>query len=255
MKEKKFGLIGEKLGHSCSPEIHRELADYEYKLYELSQEQLPNFLDESRCPLDGMNVTIPYKKAVIPFCRRLSPRRRADRLGEYNGSAPEGGFYGDNTDYAGFLHELSGLPVNVCGKKCLILGSGGVSLTVRTALTDLGAGEIVVISRTGENNYGNLEKHFDAGLIVNTTPVGMYPDTERSPLSLRKFRALEGVADLIFNPQKTVFVEEAEERGIPAVSGMSMLVAQAKAAAELFSGKKIPDSEIGRIEALFRNRF
>lgn len=145
--------------------------------------------------------------------------------------------------------------MNVCGKKCLILGSGGVSLTVRTALTDLGAGEIVVISRTGENNYGNLEKHFDAGLIVNTTPVGMYPDTERSPLSLRKFRALEGVADLIFNPQKTVFVEEAEERGIPAVSGMSMLVAQAKAAGGAVFRKKNPGQRDRKDRALFRNRF
>ncbi len=251
-KTGKYGLIGERLGHSCSPEIHHALASYDYDLVELAREDLPGFFAD--CPLDGFNVTIPYKKEVIPYLRDLSPT--AARIGSVNTVLRcEEGFFGDNTDYEGFLHLLDRLGVPVKGKKCLVLGSGGVSLTVQTALRDRGAREVVVISRSGENNYGNLGRHFDAQILVNATPVGMFPCSEQSPLSLRRFTALEGVADLIFNPRSTVLVEEARSRGIPALSGMPMLVAQARAAAEIFTGQKISREIALRVEAQFEERF
>lgn len=234
-----YGLLGETLGHSFSPQIHACLGDYEYKLFEVAPEDLGDFLRSGS--FEGLNVTIPYKKAVMPYLAEISENAKA--IGSVNTITvlPNGTLRGDNTDYDGFLYLVrrSGIAVN--GKKALVLGTGGASLPVKKVLSDLGAREIISISRTGENNYQNLEKHFDADLIVNTTPVGMYPNNLQSPLSLEGFTQLSGVLDIVYNPQKTKLILDAEQRGIPAFSGLTMLVAQAKRAAELFLNTNIDD--------------
>ena len=239
MKSYKLGLIGEKLGHSFSPAIHTKLGTPDYSLFELKPEELETFLE--RGDFDGLNVTIPYKKAVIPYCAELT--EQAKRIGSVNTiiRRADGTLLGHNTDYDGFLYMIHSSGVEVQGKKCLILGTGGASLTVRTVLEDLSAGEIVFISRTGENNYQNLDRHADARIIVNTTPVGMYPRNGEAPLNVRAFPALEGVFDLIYNPARTRLMLDAERLGIPAVNGLGMLVAQAKAASERFRDIAIPD--------------
>ena len=234
-----YGLLGETLGHSFSPQIHACLGDYEYKLFEVAPEDLGDFLRSGS--FEGLNVTIPYKRAVMPYLAEISENAKA--IGSVNTITvlPNGTLRGDNTDYDGFLYLVrrSGIAVN--GKKALVLGTGGASLPVKKVLSDLGAREIISISRTGENNYQNLEKHFDADLIVNTTPVGMYPNNLQSPLSLDGFTQLSGVLDIVYNPQKTQLILDAEQRGIPAFSGLTMLVAQAKRAAELFLNTNIDD--------------
>ena len=239
MKSYKLGLIGEKLGHSFSPAIHTKLGTPDYSLFELKPEELETFLE--REDFDGLNVTIPYKKAVIPYCAELT--EQAKRIGSVNTiiRRADGTLLGHNTDYDGFLYMIRSSGVEVQGKKCLILGTGGASLTVRTVLEDLSAGEIVFISRTGENNYQNLDRHADARIIVNTTPVGMYPRNGEAPLDVRAFPVLEGVFDLIYNPARTRLMLDAEQLGIPAVNGLGMLVAQAKAASERFRDISIPD--------------
>lgn len=243
----RYGLIGEKLGHSFSPAIHRRLGDYEYRLYELRPEELGTFLQQGE--FDGLNVTIPYKKAVIPYCRSLTPQARD--IGSVNTliRQPDGSLLGHNTDYDGFSYLLRSAGAQVRGRKALVLGTGGASLTVRAVLRDLGAGEIVSVSRTGPDNYQNLDRHADARLIVNATPVGMYPNTGVSPVDLSLFPRLEGVFDLIYNPARTQLLLDAERRGLLWANGLGMLTAQAKAAAEYFLGKHIPD---GRVEEITR---
>ena len=234
-----YGLLGETLGHSFSPQIHACLGDYEYKLFEVAPENLGDFLRSGT--FEGLNVTIPYKKAVMPYLAEISENAKA--IGSVNTITvlPNGTLRGDNTDYDGFLYLVRRSSVSVAGKKALVLGTGGASLPVKKVLSDLGAREIVSISRTGENNYQNLDKHVDADLLVNTTPVGMYPNNLQSPLSLDGFAHLSGVLDIVYNPQKTKLILDAEQRGIPAFSGLTMLVAQAKRAAELFLQTKIDD--------------
>lgn len=238
----RYGLLGEKLGHSYSPQLHAQLASYPYDLYEVAPERLDAFLRTTE--LAGMNVTIPYKKAVIPYCKALSPA--AARIGSVNTLVRRAdGWYGDNTDYDGFCYMARDFAI--AGKKALVLGNGGVSLTVQQALRDLGAREAVVISRRGPDNYQNLARHADAQIIANATPVGMYPNNGASPLDLAGFPRLEGVLDLIYNPARTALLLQAERRGIACNGGLGMLVAQAKRAAERFTGRAIADSEIERI--------
>lgn len=247
----KCGLLGEKLGHSYSPQIHGLLASYSYELFEKQAEELEAFLRNG--DFHGLNVTIPYKKAVIPFLSELSPV--AEKLGAVNTVVrrPDGSLIGHNTDYFGFrtMVEASGLAV--AGKKVLVLGSGGASNTAVAVMEELG-GQVVVISRSGENNYGNLEKHRDAVIIVNTTPVGMYPNVDASALSLAPFSRLEGVLDLIFNPARTRLLQEAEERGLVAMNGLLMLVAQAKESAEWFTGTSIEPNRISLIHETLRKQ-
>ena len=242
MKTYKLGLIGEKLSHSFSPAIHTRLGTPDYSLFELKPEELEQFLKHG--DFDGVNVTIPYKKAVIPYCAALTEQAR--RIGSVNTliRQEDGSLLGHNTDYDGFLYMIRSSGVEVRGKKCLILGTGGASLTVRTVLEDLDAGEIVFISRTGENNYQNLERNADARIIVNTTPVGMYPHNGTAPLDVKGFPKLEGVFDLIYNPARTQLLLDAERMGVPGVNGLGMLVAQAKAASERFRDISIPDEAV-----------
>lgn len=241
-----YGLLGEKLGHSFSPQIHRALCGYDYGLYQVPPARLDSFLAET--DLDGMNVTIPYKREVIRSCASLS--ETAERMGSVNTLVrTEKGWHGDNTDYFGFTWMVESSGVSVAGKKALVFGSGGASHTVRLALADLGAREVVVVSRSGENNYENLSRHFDAEILVNATPVGMYPGNGRAVTELEGFGRCEAVYDLIYNPHRTALLLDAEKRGIKAVNGLSMLVAQALRTAEIFTGSPLPRERIGEITA------
>lgn len=242
------GLLGRKLSHSYSPQIHAQLADYSYQLFEKEPEELEAFLRSER--FSGLNVTVPYKKAVIAYLDELSPT--AKRLGAVNTIVSRNGkLIGHNTDYFGFATMVQQSGLSVAGKKVLVLGSGGASNTAAAVLEELGA-HVVVISRSGENNYGNLTLHKDAAVIVNTTPVGMYPNVGESPLSLDVFPWLEGVLDVIYNPARTKLLLDAEQRDIVAMNGLLMLVAQAKESAEWFTGKEIDDDKISAIHADLR---
>lgn len=247
----KCGLLGRKLGHSYSPQIHGLLGDYSYALFEKEPEQLGSFLKGG--DFAGINVTIPYKKDVIPYLDELSPA--AQKIGSVNTIVrrADGSLFGHNSDYFGFVSLVEHSGINVEGKKVLVLGSGGTSSMVVTALKDLGAVPIV-ISRSGENNYGNLHLHADASVIVNATPVGMYPNTGVSPIDLSRFPKLEGVLDVIYNPAKTKLLLDAEALGIPHENGLWMLVAQAKEASEYFTGKKLPDELIGKIHHILSHQ-
>ena len=238
------GLLGRKLGHSYSPQIHNLLGDYSYVLFEKEPEELENFLKNG--DFSGLNVTIPYKKEVISYLSELSPT--AKKMGCVNTvlRRSDGTLCGHNTDYFGFTSLVRHAGLSVAGKKVLVLGSGGASNTAVAALKDLGASP-VVISRSGENNYGNLHLHRDAAAIVNATPVGMYPNTGVSPIDLELFPHLEGVLDVIYNPARTQLLLDAEKLGIPRENGLWMLVAQAKEAAEVFTGGKISDEVIEKI--------
>jgi shikimate dehydrogenase len=245
------GLLGRTLGHSYSPQIHGALADYGYDLFEKEPEELEAFLKNG--DFHGLNVTIPYKKAVIAHCDALSPTAR--KLGAVNTIVRQndGTLIGHNTDYFGFRSMLERSKLQVSGKKALVLGSGGASATAVAVLQEMGA-KVVVISRNGENNYQNLHLHVDAAVIVNATPVGMYPKCGTSAVSLDLFPALEGVLDLIYNPAKTKILLDAEERGLVAVNGLWMLVAQAKESSEWFSGNAIADTEIAKIYTKLRSQ-
>ncbi len=247
----KCGLLGAKLGHSYSPQIHSLLGDYSYVLLEKSAEELSNFVKNS--DFNGFNVTIPYKSSVIPYCDELSPV--AQRLGAVNTIVRrlDGKIIGHNTDYFGFETMLCCSGLLVDGKKILVLGSGGASKTAVAVLQDHGA-KVVTISRSGENNYSNLELHADASVIVNTTPVGMYPNNLATPLCLDVFPRLEGVLDVIYNPARTQLLLDAERRGIVAMNGLLMLVAQAKESAEWFTGKPIADKKISEIHTLLKKQ-
>ncbi len=244
-KDFQAGLIGRKLSHSFSPQIHAQLADYQYTLFELEPDDVGTFLQNGT--FDATNVTIPYKKTVMPFLAEIT--EEALKIGSVNTiTRTEKGLRGDNTDYFGFSYMLRKSGITVKNKKCLVLGSGGASVTVCAVLKDMGAG-VVVISRTGENNYDNLDCHKDTDVIVNTTPVGMYPNTGVSPVDLSLFDNLTGVLDLIYNPARTQLLLDAQKRNIPHINGLAMLTAQAKKACELFLQTKIDDSEIDRITA------
>ena len=221
----KCGLLGRKLGHSYSPAIHARLGNYTYDLYEREPDALADFLHHG--DFHGLNVTIPYKKAVVPFCDSLSPT--AQKLQSVNTLVrrPDGTLLGENTDYDGFLSLIRRSGISVAGKKTLVLGNGGASAAVRLALCQLDA-KVTVISRRGENHYQNLGRHADAQILINATPVGMYPENGKSPVDLTVFPQLEAVFDLIYNPRRTALLIQAETLGIPAFGGLAMLVAQAK---------------------------
>ena len=245
------GLLGRKLGHSYSPQIHRMLGDYSYVLFEKEPGQLEDFVKNG--DYSGLNVTIPYKKEVIPFLDELSPV--AQRLGAVNTIVrrADGSLMGHNTDYFGFRYLVEQSRLKVSGKKALVLGSGGASNTAVAVLQELGA-NVVVISRSGENHYGNLQFHADASVIVNATPVGMFPNTGVSPVDLGLFPQLEGVLDAVYNPARTQILLDAESRGLVAMNGLWMLVAQAKESAEWFTGLPIDDSKITEIHDSLRRQ-
>lgn len=244
-----YGLLGEHLPHSFSPQIHMCLGNEDYHLFETAPENLEKFLTSGK--FKGINVTIPYKKAVIPFLDEISAEAR--KIGAVNTIAVrDGKLCGDNTDYFGFKYMVEKSGITVKDKKALVLGSGGASLTVQTVLRDMGAMDVLVVSRNGEINYTNIYDNTDTDIIVNTTPVGMYPDNMNSPVDLSKFPRLCGVLDVVYNPLKTRLVMEAEKMGIPASAGLSMLVAQAKKAHEIFFNTVIDDDVCEKIEKILR---
>ena len=241
----KCGLLGRKLGHSYSPAIHALLGDYEYRLFEKEPEELEAFLRHG--DWDGLNVTMPYKQAVMPYLDTLTPV--AEKICAVNTIIrKDGRLIGSNTDHRGFQTMVQKSGLSPAGKKCLVLGSGGASKVVQSVLTSMDA-QTVVISRTGENNYENISRHADAAIIVNATPVGMYPNTGVSPVDLTQFPHLEGVLDVIYNPARTQLLMDAERRGIVAMNGLWMLISQAIEASSLMTG--IPISEV-KAEDVYR---
>ena len=240
-----YGLIGARLGHSHSPRIHSAFFDYRYSLRELTAEELPAFL--AKRDFRGLNVTIPYKQAVIPFCDVLGDR--AARIGSVNTLVvrPDGSLYGDNTDHYGMCYAIRRSGIDLAGKHVLILGSGGTSRTARVVAEDLGAGRVTVVSRSGPVDYKAVYGLLDAGVIINTTPVGMFPNNGASPLDLSRFPDLTGVMDVVYNPLRTALCLQAQELGIPCASGLNMLVAQAKLSGELFTGVSISEDRLAAV--------
>ena len=240
----KCGLLGRKLGHSYSPQIHSYLGTYSYELFEKEPEELADFLKNG--DFTAINVTIPYKKEVMSYLDEISPTAR--KIGAVNTVVrrPDGSLFGHNTDYFGFISMVKRSGLMVSGKKVLVLGSGGASNTAVAALQEMEA-SVIVVSRSGKNNYENLHLHADAAVIVNTTPVGMYPSTGVSPVDLSLFPNLEGVLDVVYNPARTQLLLDAEALGLSCRNGLWMLVAQAKEAAEYFTGQQISDSLIENI--------
>lgn len=234
---KKYGLLGQRLSHSHSPFIHSLYADYPYSLFEVQQGELEGFIRQDG--IGGLNVTIPYKQTVMNMIDCVD--ERALRIGSVNTLlyGENGRITGHNTDYRGFEALVEQIKMDVVGKTCVVLGSGGTSRTAVCVLTDMGAAKTVVVSRNGSVGYGDPNAYKDAQLLVNTTPVGMYPDLESCPIDLNGFERLQGVIDVIYNPLKTRLILEAEKRGIPCTGGLLMLTEQARAAASLFTGEAI----------------
>lgn len=250
MGERVYGLLGRKLGHSWSVPIHAALGNGAYRLIELEPDQLAPFL--RREDIGGLNVTIPYKRDVMPLCDAIDPA--AEAIGSVNTIVrqPDGRLVGYNTDIDGFRYMARRAGISLAGKKVVILGSGGASLTAQAAARQEGAAEIIVISRSGPDNYENLSRHADAQVLVNATPVGMYPGNGASPVDLAAFPALEGVLDVVYNPRRTALLLQGAALGIPCSDGLPMLVAQAVVAEERFFDKSIPASENERILAQLR---
>ena len=247
MGEKIYGLLGRKLGHSWSVPIHKALECANYQLIELEPEDLGDFL--RREDIGGLNVTIPYKRDVMPYCDIIDPA--AADIGSVNTLVHRGGkLYGYNTDIDGFCYMLRRAKISLVGRKVVILGSGGASLTAQAAARREGAREVVVVSRSGSDNYENLpERHKDAQVLVNTTPVGMWPDLEGRPLDLTRLPALEAMADVIYNPGRTNLLLQAKSLDLTRTGGLPMLVQQAKRAEELFFDHSIPNEETEKITA------
>ena len=250
--EKVYGLLGRKLGHSWSAPIHHALGCESYRLIELEPEALGAFL--AREDIGGLNVTIPYKRDVMPYCDVIDEAAQA--IGSVNTITrrADGKLYAFNTDAAGFLYMARRAGISFADKKVVVLGSGGASLTARAMAKKEGAREVVVISRSGENNYQNLHLPADADIVVNTTPVGMYPKNGEAAVDLTAFPKCSGVLDVVYNPRRTALVLQAEELGIPCSDGLPMLVAQAVAAEEHFFEKHISESVTERILALLRSQ-
>ena len=244
----KYGLIGERLSHSFSKEIHEALGGYEYEIKEIERDALDAFMKKR--DFTAINVTIPYKEAVIPYLDLVSDKARA--IGAVNTIVNRGGrLCGYNTDFSGMTDLINKAEIDIKGKKALILGTGGTSKTALAVLTSLGAREIHLVSRSekdGAITYDEAyEKHSDAEVIVNTTPIGMYPHIDGDPIDLNRFGSLSGVVDAIYNPLRTRFVQAAKAMGAKAEGGLYMLVAQGVRASEIFLGSEYPEGTTERL--------
>lgn len=246
----KYGCIGKKLTHSFSKEIHARLADYPYELMELAEEEIAPFF--AKKDFAAINVTIPYKQTVIPYLDSISPV--AERIGAVNTIVNRAGtLYGYNTDYFGMKALIARVGIDLAGKKVLVLGTGGTSRTARVVAADLGAAEILTVSRRKTEDYITYEEavtvHTDAQVIINTTPAGMYPNCDEKPIDIRFFPNLEGVIDAVYNPLRTNLVLDAQQRGIKAEGGLYMLVMQAVVAVERFLDVSIAKETADRVFA------
>lgn len=243
-----YGLIGEKLGHSFSAEIHRQLFDYHYELKEIPREELAAFIQSKS--FSAINVTIPYKEMVIPYLDMVDETAQA--IGAVNTIVNRNGkLYGYNTDFLGMKALIESANITLSGKKVLILGSGGTSKTALAVAESLHCSKAIRISRDGQNGCITYlqakEQYSDADIIINTTPCGMYPNIGESAVDLSDYTQLQGVIDVVYNPLQTKLVCDAKQKGIPAVGGLYMLVAQAVFAAERFTDTKIPTKKIDEI--------
>lgn len=251
----KCGLLGRTLGHSFSPAIHAQIADYDYDLFEVEPADITSFFEGG--DWRGVNVTIPYKETVLPYCDEISDQAR--RIGCVNTLVrrADGTLFGTNTDYDGLAYALESAGIEIRGKKCLVLGNGATSKTVCTVLGDKGAREIVVFGRHTRDEqaivpYSDISLHHDAEVIVNATPVGMYPNNGARLIDLDGFDQLEACFDVIYNPRRTKFLLDAERRGVITCDGLPMLVAQAVYAAVHFIGLTDPAEKIAPILAKMR---
>lgn len=246
----KYGLIGEKLSHSFSPEIHAQFSSEEYLLKELAPSEVGEFLLNR--DFLGINVTIPYKQTVMEYLDEISPV--AKRIGAVNTIVNDNGkLKGYNTDYYGLKFMLSSANITLKGKTVAILGSGGASKTVIALCEDEGAKEILVVSRSGKINYENVSE-CDVNVIINASPVGMYPNNGGCLVNLNDFPSLEGVADLVYNPATTELLRRAKIKGINNANGLAMLVAQAKKARELFDNASISDEQNAIVTKKLQNQ-
>ena len=241
----KFGLLGRTLGHSFSPRIHSALGNTNYELFEREPSQLQEFFDDPE--LQGINITIPYKVNALEACDVVDPR--AERIGCVNTMVrKDGKWYGYNTDYDGFVFTLQHAGIDVSGKECIILGDGASSATVHVALEDLGAKNIVHLSRKTAPFYGDAPNYYEtAQIIINCTPIGMYPHNPANLIDITQFSKLEGVVDLIYNPRRTILLLQAEMMEIPHCDGLPFLVAQGVEAANHFQGESFGTKEIEQI--------
>jgi shikimate dehydrogenase len=238
----KYGLIGEKLGHSFSKPIHEKIADYNYEIKEISKENLDSFMRAKE--FVGINVTIPYKEDVIPYLDSIDEAAKA--IGAVNTIINrEGKLYGYNTDFYGMKLMIERNGFDFSGAKVLILGSGGTSKTAYAVSKTLGAREVITVSRNGQVNYENINSlHSDADFIINTTPLGMYPNNDTCPLNPGDFKSLKAIVDAVYNPLKTTLVQKGENLGVNGVTGLYMLVAQAVLASEKFMDKSLDIEKI-----------
>lgn len=241
-----YGLIGDHLTHSYSKQLHEMIYCESYRLLEVQPTQLPDVLSDKQ--QFGLNVTMPYKQTVIPYCAKLS--EQAKEIGSVNTMVrnDQGQWVGYNTDYDGFCYLMQVSGIHLKGRKVLILGDGGASKTVQYAARIKQAKEVVVVSRKGPVTYDMISRHYDAEILINATPVGMYPEIEAAPVCLNGFQNLCGVIDLIYNPRRTALLMQAEEMGIRHIDGLAMLVAQAVKSEELFFHKKYQKTEHERLQ-------
>lgn len=251
-----YGLIGGKLGHSYSKDIHEMLADYTYDLCPLTKEEFHPFMEKHA--FRAINVTIPYKQDVIPYLYEMDDNAKA--IGAVNTIVNQNGkLYGHNTDFSGFLYMLQKHGISVRDKKCVVLGDGGASKAVVAVLQKCGAKEIIIVDIIQTDSaitYEELfEKHTDAEFIANTSPVGMYPKCDASPVDLAQFPKCEAVADVIYNPLETKLISQAKALGMTGVNGLEMLVAQALYAIEFFLDTKLDEAKIDEIyQKLYREK-
>ena len=247
----RYGLIGEKLGHSFSKIIHEQLADYTYDLIPLDKDAFHDFMKKKE--FSALNVTIPYKRDVLPYLTHID--EAAKSIGAVNTIVNRNGvLHGYNTDYFGFLYTLKKHHLTITSKKVLVLGNGGAAQAVFAALRSLQPREMITVKYKPEPGTCTYEEsatlHADADFIVNTSPVGMYPNVDASPIDLTPYHHLSAVIDIIYNPLTTEFMKQAMEKGVLAINGLEMLVAQAKYAVELFLDVKIAEE---RIEEIHQN--
>lgn len=244
-----YGLIGEKLGHSASKKIHGMLADYTYELHPLTKDEFPSFMEQHS--FRAINVTIPYKQDVIPYLAYVDDTAR--EIGAVNTIVNrDGRLYGYNTDMPGFMYMVRKNGIDMTGRKVVVLGNGGASQAIQAGVKHLGASEQIIVGhrtiKEGVITYSEcFEKHSDADIIINTSPVGMFPNVDASPVDLVNFPRCHAVIDIIANPLTTKLTSQAEELGMIGITGLEMLIAQAKYAAEIFLGKEIPEERIDEI--------
>lgn len=246
-----FGLLGHPLGHSLSPAIHAKLGTYPYRLFDISPDRLPGFLQEGL--FAGINVTIPYKQEILSYCQTISPL--AKRIGAVNTIVrqPDGSLHGDNTDFHGMKVALQHANMSLKGRNVLILGGGATSRTAQAVAEEGGAREIIKVTRQGPVNYKNVNLYRMFEVILQTTPVGMYPNNGEQLIDLQMFPHCVAVFDVVYHPLKTALLLQAEELGIPYENGLTMLVAQAVKASEQFTRRNLANTSLYEITASLKS--